>query len=250
MTVLTRSLDEGVLLLTLNRPDQGNAWSLELEDAYFGALADAGTDPDVRAVVVTGAGRHFCVGADVSDIENEAAKARSWRMTFPLTVPKPIIAAINGGCAGVGLVQAMLCELRFATPTAKLTTSFARRGMVAEHGSSWILPRLVGPAHAADLLLSGRVVTGAEAAAIGLVNRAVEDPVGEALTYARELVTWSSPTSMAVMKQQLYADMVRDFEEALDVSDRLVEESLERDDLAEGIASYLDKRPPRFAPFP
>src|SRR4029077_19625161 len=133
--------------------------------------------------------------------EQRASEERS-PQRFAHSIPKPIIAAINGPCAGIGLVQALMCDIRFAAEDAKITTAFARRGLVAEHGISWILPRLVGPARALDLLLSGRVLLGEEAVQLGLVNRAVarEDVVQQAVDYARELATWSAPSSMAAMK--------------------------------------------------
>jgi enoyl-CoA hydratase/carnithine racemase len=170
--------------------------------------------------------------------------------TFPLTVPKPIIAAINGPCAGIGLVQALMCDLRFAAAGAKLTTAFARRGLVAEHGISWILPRLVGPARALDLLLSGRVVLGEEAAALGLVNRALpaERLLDETLAYAGDIAANCSPASMAAMKRQVYADLERGAAEALAEADRLMLASFERDDFREGVASFVERREPRFAP--
>jgi enoyl-CoA hydratase/carnithine racemase len=243
-----RRIDEGILVVTLNRPDRGNAWSWDLEERYLDTLEAAADVPEVGAIVVTGAGRSFCVGADATAVDAESKVGPRRMMSIPLAVPKPIVAAINGGCAGIGLVQALLCDVRFATPQAKLTTAFARRGLVAEHGISWVLPRLVGPARALDLLLSGRVFTGADAAAMGLVHAVAEDPLAEALAYARELLTWSSPTSMAVIKKQVYADLDVSLDDALEAADRLTAESLDRVDVTEGFASFLEKREPRFPP--
>src|SRR3712207_2100776 len=148
------------ILLTLNRPDRLNAWTAEMQRDYFDLLDEAGSRDDVRAIVVTGAGRGFCAGADMEALQeigagglDEAAAAQDTRpQTFPLGIPKPVIAAINGPCAGIGLVQALVCDIRFAAADAKITTAFARRGLVAEHGMPWLLPRLVGHAHALDLL--------------------------------------------------------------------------------------------------
>ena len=180
--VVQQTIEGGVAVLTLNRPDRLNAWTVEMEQTYFGMLESCAAAEDVRVIVVTGAGRGFCAGADMQDLQDlgadgaqaPAARAERREQTFPLSIPKPIIAAINGACAGIGLVQALMCDMRFAAADAKLTTAFSRRGLVAEHGIAWILPRLVGPARALDLLLSGRVVLGREAAELGLVNRALE----------------------------------------------------------------------------
>jgi enoyl-CoA hydratase/carnithine racemase len=249
--VVLREIDGGVALLTLNRPDRLNAWTDEMEDTYFALLDDCAAREDVRAIVVTGAGRGFCAGADMAALQtigsNGADAARERRpQTLPLGIPKPIVAAINGACAGIGLVQALMCDVRFAAAEAKLTTAFARRGLVAEHGISWILPRLVGPARALDLLLSGRVVRGEEAAAMGLVNRV--GGLGAALSYARDMAVNCSPASMATMKRQVYGDLVRGVDEALADADRLMVESFGRPDFAEGVQSFLDRREPRFAP--
>src|SRR5918911_3070020 len=171
---------EGVATVTLNRPDRLNAWTRELGARCFELLDNAASDPDVRVVIVTGAGRGFCAGADVEllrSIGGGSAVVGDEQRVYPshlLEIPKPIIAAINGPAAGLGLVQALMCDLRFAAAGAKLTTAFVRRGLIAEHGISWILPRLVGPARALDLLLSGRMVLAEEAQELGLVNRAIE----------------------------------------------------------------------------
>jgi enoyl-CoA hydratase/carnithine racemase len=198
-----------VALLTLNRPDRLNAWNGELEQCYFDLLDQCGSDPAIRAVVVTGAGRGFCAGADMDVLQGiggesasgmtRGARRQQWYTT---TIPKPVIAAINGACAGIGLCQALMCDVRFAAAGAKFTTAFARRGLVAEHGISWILPRLVGPAKALDLLMSGRVFLAEEAERAGLVNEVVpgDQLLDHTLAYAHELVTFSSPASMAVMK--------------------------------------------------
>ncbi|HEV2997893.1 MAG TPA: enoyl-CoA hydratase-related protein, partial [Solirubrobacteraceae bacterium] len=168
--------------------------------------------------------------------------------TFPLTIPKPIVAAINGPCAGLGLVQALMCDVRFAAAGAKLTTAFARRGLVAEHGISWILPRLVGPARALDLLLSGRVVLAEEAAGMGLVNRvcAPESLLEETLQYARDLARLCSPRSMARMKAQVYGALETGLAEALGEADELMLASFTEPDFAEGVASFMERREPRF----
>jgi enoyl-CoA hydratase/carnithine racemase len=248
---------DGVALITLNRPDRLNAWTAEMERLYFDLLEQCAASAEVRAIVVTGAGRGFCAGADMKDLQalgdggpserDVAAERRPQRL--PLTIPKPIIAAINGPCAGIGLVQALMCDVRIAADGAKLTTAFARRGLVAEHGISWILPRLVGPARALDLLLSARVVLADEARELGLVNRvlAPEALLDGAVAYARELAANCSPASMATIKRQVYADLGRPLDEATESADRLMLESFAAPDFSEGVASFVEKREPRFA---
>jgi enoyl-CoA hydratase/carnithine racemase len=257
--VVQKQVRDGVALLTLNRPDRLNAWTAEMERVYFGMLEECAQAEEVRVIVVTGAGRGFCAGADMHDlqalgdgqvdVDAEAVLERR-PQTFPLSIGKPIIAAINGACAGIGLVQALMCDVRFAADGAKLTTAFARRGLVAEHGISWILPRLVGPAQALDLLLSGRVVLAEEAQALGLVNHvlAPETLLEGTLDYARDLVVNCSPASMATIKRQVYADLDRGLPDALAAADELMLESFTAPDFVEGVTSFLERRDPRFAP--
>ncbi len=254
--VVQMQVQDGVALLTLNRPDRLNAWTSEMENAYFGALEACAHDEAVRVIVVTGAGRGFCAGADMQQlqaigdggVQDDDAEERI-EQTFPLSIPKPIIAAINGACAGIGLVQALMCDVRFAAAGAKLTTAFARRGLIAEHGISWMLPRLIGPARALDLLLSGRVVLAEEAGELGLVNRvlAPEALLDATLDYARAMVVNCSPASMATMKRQVYADLQRPLPQALAEADRLMFDSFAAPDFAEGVSSFLERRDPRFA---
>jgi enoyl-CoA hydratase/carnithine racemase len=265
--VVLKDVQDGVATLTLNRPERLNAWTQEMERTYFGLLTECAEAEDVRVIVVTGAGRGFCAGADMQDLqglgdaqgapgagENGAGESpveyERIAQTFPLTIPKPIIAAINGPCAGIGLVQALMCDLRFVADDAKLTTAFARRGLVAEHGISWILPRLVGPARALDLLLSGRVVLGREAAAMGLVNAAMasETVLEQTLAYARDLAINCSPASMATMKAQVYAALDQLLPDALAEADRLMLASFAAPDFVEGVSSFVERREPRFAP--
>jgi enoyl-CoA hydratase/carnithine racemase len=255
--VVQRRVQDGVALLTLNRPDRLNAWTAEMERVYFGLLEDCAASDEVRVIVVTGAGRGFCAGADMQELQaigdgslEVSAEVHERRaQTFPLSIPKPILAAINGACAGIGLVAALMCDVRFAADGAKLTTAFARRGLVAEHGISWMLPRLIGPARALDLLLSGRVVLAQEALTLGLVNRvsAPEKLLEETLDYARELALKCSPASMARMKRQVYGDLELGLGEALAEADRLMLESFTAADFVEGVASFVQRRDPRFA---
>jgi enoyl-CoA hydratase/carnithine racemase len=250
-------IEDEVALLTLNRPDRLNAWTEALQTRYFDLLDECAAREDVRAIVVTGAGRGFCAGADMQDLKTlsggeveRAAREDSRPVAYPLSISKPVIAAINGPCAGIGLVLAIMCDLRIAANGAKITTAFARRGLVAEHGISWMLPRLVGHARALDLLLSGRIVLGAEAAELGLVNRAVEDgqAAEAALAYARELARECSPASMAAIKRQVYADYDRTLPETVADANRLMLESFTAPDFAEGVQSFLERRSPHFQP--
>jgi enoyl-CoA hydratase/carnithine racemase len=255
--VLYERREPGIALLTLNRPERLNAWNGDLAAKYFELLDRAAADPDVKVIVVTGAGKGFCAGADMDALQaigsasggaEGAAGGRPQHYTT--AVPKPVIAAINGACAGIGMVQALMCDIRFAAAGAKFTTAFARRGLIAEYGMSWIMPRLIGTARSMDLLFSGRVFLAEEAAAMGLVNEVVpaEHLLDRVMEYAADLAVNSSPTSMSVMKAQVYADQTRGVVEASDGAIELMKASLRRPDFKEGVASFLAKRPPNFQP--
>ena len=204
--VLYELRDSGVAVLTLNRPERMNAWGGGLAGRFYALLDQAEADPQVRAVVVTGSGRAFCAGADMGDLSSIATASTDGdtdisKMVgerhphFVSTLRKPVIAAINGACAGIGLTQALMCDVRFAAEGAKFTTSFARRGLIAEYGISWILPRVVGWGAALDLLLSGRVFLADEAAALGLVKEVVapEELLPRAIAYAEDIAANCAP---------------------------------------------------------
>ncbi|MEL6983895.1 MAG: enoyl-CoA hydratase-related protein, partial [Actinomycetota bacterium] len=203
-----------VALITLNRPERLNAWNGDLASGYFNSLDRAAADPEVGAIVVTGAGRGFCAGADMDVLQgigsgsggDDGGEPETRDATYALSIPKPIIAAVNGACAGLGFVHAVACDIRFAAEGAKFTTAFSRRGLVAEHGISWTLPRLVGQSNALDLLLSGRVILAEEAKELGLVSRVYSPDalLDETMAYAADMATNAAPTSMAVMKHQVY----------------------------------------------
>jgi enoyl-CoA hydratase/carnithine racemase len=261
--VLYEVRDSGVAVLTLNRPERMNGWGGGLATTFYSRLDDAQADPDVRAIVVTGNGRAFCAGADMGNLNTisnatvDAAEGTdvsklvgSRHPHFLATLRKPVIAAINGACAGMGLTLALVCDVRFAAHGAKFTTSFARRGLIAEYGISWILPRVVGWGAAMDLLLSGRVFLADEAADLGLVKEVVapEDLMPRAIGYAEDIAANCAPSSLAVIKRQVYADSMRDVFEASAVAEKLMHESMLRPDFIEGITSFFDKRAPNFPP--
>ena len=249
-------VQSGVAIVTLNRPERLNAWTGALGKRYFSRLDEAVADPNVKVIVVTGAGRGFCAGADMDMLQgigeaggtgNAEAQKPAWYAT---TLSKPVIAAINGACAGLGLVHALMCDIRFAAAGAKFTTAFARRGLIAEHGISWVLPRVVGPARAMDLLLSGRTFVAEEAATLGLVNETVpgDELMARVMAYAQELATYSSPASMKAMKSQIWGDLARSLPDANENADGLMKLSLKATDFKEGVRSYLEKRTPNFSP--
>jgi enoyl-CoA hydratase/carnithine racemase len=251
--VLADRAPDGVLTLTFNRPERRNGWAEDLERAYYDLLVRAAADPDVRAVVVTGAGSTFCPGADLSrlgGLGTEGARLPHKPVDVPRRFPKPLIAAINGGCAGVGLVQALFCHVRFAADTARISTAFARRGLIAEYGIAWTLQRLVGVENALDLLLSGRTLDAAEAKELGLVSRVVPraDVLTAAQDYASDLARNCSPRAMAVIAGQVLDDQEGSFDEALDRAHAHADRFIGSADLREGVASFLEKRPPQFPP--
>jgi len=259
---------ERVATVTLDRPDRLNAWTGRMHTEYRWCLAQAEADREVRVVVVTGAGRGFCAGADATALErNVEAGGYDDGVREPLATPgygvrpefdhafafhfgmaTPVIAAVNGPAAGVGLVLACFCDLRFAAAGAKLTTAAPRLGLPAEFGLSWVLPRLVGLGHAADLLLSSRVVLAEEAATMGLVNRVVpaDELLDHTYAYARALATEVSPASLRETKRQLYADQHDDVGTAVERSVALTGEMMAGADYAEGVRAWRERRPPDF----
>lgn len=263
-----------IATVTLNRPDRLNAYTAQLGNSLRLAMADAAKDSQVRVIVLTGAGRGFCAGADMqvltgvlggnradAEVKDDPAFASQYgpsldrefgdmkRFAYFMRVKKPILAAINGPAAGMGLIMALYADIRFAASNAVLTTSFAQRGLIAEHGISWLLPRIVGPGHALDLLFSARKISAEEAERIGLVNRMFpqESFQENVLSYARLLAETVSPRSMAVMKAQVWKSLFQSFGEALEVADREMPPSFAWPDFKEGVSHFLEKRPPRFA---
>jgi len=259
-----------VATITLNRPAQLNAWTDRMAAELKHALAQAEADSRVVVIVLTGAGRGCCAGADLqrlraitegrrgAEIPAELASAdpgdpdvgESFRGTYTylMSIRKPVVAAINGACAGMAVPIALCCDLRFASEEAVFTTAFSRRGLIAEWGLAWLLPRVVGPAHALDLCFSARRVGAAEAERIGLVNRVL--PAGELLSatraWAEDVAANCSPASMRIMKRQVWQNLTDSLAHAEKESIRLMIESFDRPDFREGVMSFLEKRPPKF----
>ena len=270
LRVTLEAVRDGVGTITLNRPERLNAWTGRMEAELRHLLADADRDPEVRVIVITGAGRGFCSGADTSALEKEAAAgtydpgvpadaARPGHGVRPdfehtplwlLGMRKPVIAAINGAAAGVGLVLACCCDVRFAANGAKLTAAHGRLGLPTEMGLSWLLPRLIGAGRAADVLLSSRIVLAEEAATMGMVNRAVPatELMNETYAYCRVLVEEISPQSLLATKRQLWADLLGDLDTAARDARRRLEGAMASADFAEGVEAFREKRPPRFPP--
>ena len=274
-----------VACITLNRPDRLNAWTPRMSLEVRDALHTAAGDDDVCVIILTGAGRGFCAGADMrelsdvsdqgladlngtedaeaavailSGIQTEAAldpanryAARSdfrKRYSYLQSIPKPIIAAINGPAAGLGLIMTLYCDIRFASEKAKFTTAFARRGLIAEHGISWMLPRTVGMANALDLLFSARLIDAREALGMGLVNRVLPEAtlMDQVMAYATDMATMVSPRSLGIMKKQVYDAQFQTLAEATELADQQLVRSLESEDFKEGVAHFLEKRAPKF----
>jgi enoyl-CoA hydratase/carnithine racemase len=241
-----------VAVVTLHRPAKLNALTTPMLNRYLQVLAELDLDEGVRAIVITGAGRAFCAGADMSELAGTAAggyERPARPLPLPITLRTPLIAAINGPAVGLGFVLAMWADLRFASSEATLAAVFPRRGLVAEHGMSWLLPRLLGPSRALDLLLSGRTVSATEAQALGLVDRVSEGIArDDAQAYADDLATNCSPTAMAAAKAQVWRHVDAPLAHALDESNDLMVASFEWPDVKEGVAAFVDRRPPQFLP--
>jgi enoyl-CoA hydratase/carnithine racemase len=247
--------DHGVLVLTLSRPARRNMWTVTMEDEFYAGLDRATGDERVRVIVVTGAGQSFCPGLDPDVLDQIRGGSRYTTnrrpQTYATTVPKPIIGAINGACAGIGLVQALCFDYRFAARGAKFTTAFSRRGLPAEDASAWMLARLAGPAHAMDLLISGRVFLAEEAQRLGVVQQLSEpgEVLDDAVSYARELAATVSPVAMAMIKSQVWRDCEATMEQARVRAQYLLTQAKAQPDFQEGVKSLVDKRPARFEPY-
>jgi enoyl-CoA hydratase/carnithine racemase len=259
------SVRDGVAVVTLNRPERLNAWTGRMHHEVRAAMRQAADDPAVRVIVLTGAGRGFCAGADMNTLQSiqegserstpreepfDAASDPSFQKVYSYfpAIPKPVIAAINGACAGIGFVIALYADIRLASDAAVFTTSFSRRGLVAEHGVSWLLPRLIGIARAADLLFSARKIGAAEAGEMGLVNRVIafDRFDEEVMAYATMLASEVSPRSLAEIKREMWNAQFQSLGQAIDAANADMEGSFASEDFKDGVAHFLEKRPPAF----
>ena len=272
---LDYSVADRVATVTLNRPDRLNAWTPTMETELRAAMAEAARDDGVRVIALTGAGRGFCAGADMDSLragasetpEQAAERTRresEIRVTMPNrldvpgdfsrrycyfpSIPKPVIAAVNGPAAGLGMVMALYCDVRLASDAAFFTTAFSRRGLIAEHGIDYMLTRLVGHAAALDMLLSARRVDAAEALQRGLVNRVfpADRFAGEARACALELADSVSPRSMRVMKEQVYRGLGLRLGDAVRIANEEMLGSFASEDFREGVAHFVERRPAAF----
>ena len=258
-----------ICTVTLNRPERLNAWTRQMHVDLKDAMHKAGGDPEVRAIILTGAGRGFCAGADMgglqaissgntvvdrsTDVQETlpgGSTLTEFRMNYSYfpAIPKFIIAAINGPAAGLGFVIPLYADLRFAAESAVFTTAFAQRGLIAEHGVSWLLPKLVGLPTALDLLCSARKFRAPEALSLGLVNRVIADDelIAETRAYATLLANTVSPRSVAVMKRQLWESSYQTLSEATTQANHEMALSFGTSDFKEGVAHFLEKRAARF----
>ena len=263
MANVAYTVEDSVAVIRLERPEKLNAFTFHMIAEIRAAADTAAADERVVGIIVTGAGRAFSAGLDTGDLARSAAgtadevKDESGQpgdgelpalFSYLLRIPKPVIAAINGVAAGGGFVLAMMCDLRFASRDASFTTAFSKRGLIAEHGTSWVLPRLVGLNRALDLLWSARRIDAAEAFRIGFVDRVVpaDRLIDEAKAYIRDLAANVSPRSVAVIKAQIYSHSGLALEPAIRDADRLMHEALAHPDATEGVKSFVERRPPRF----
>lgn len=263
---------DGVAVITMNRPETLNALTDRTQAEIRHALDQSERTEDTIGTVLTGAGRGFCSGVDMnalgamSEAGRRLGAAHADLAADPgnpdndpnfeigaayfLGLRKPLIAAINGACAGLGFSYAVFCDLRFVDRTARFATAFSQRGLIAEHGTSWMLPRLIGPANALDILWTGRKFDGEEAGRIGLANRVSEpgECVNDARAYLREIADVAAPNSLMMMKRQIYRHLNAELRAAMEESNAWMDASLARGDFKEGVASFVERRPPKFAP--
>jgi len=282
------TVNDGIAVITLNRPDRLNAWTRVMAREVMTAAHRAEDDDNVRVIILTGAGRGFCAGADMAELEGASGEAIASlksgavmsaerrvsllmdqvteaeynpenrdrirddfrkRYSYLMGIKKPVIAAINGPAAGLGLIIALYCDIRFASDKAKFSTAFSKRGLIAEHGISWILPRIVGLSNALDMLYSSRAVGSQEALKIGLANQVFsqESFMDSVMAYAKDLATSVSPRSLRIIKRQVFNSMFQSLSESSENADEELLQSLTSEDFKEGVAHFLEKRSPNFS---
>ena len=285
---ITYGIDNGIAIITLNRPEKLNAWTWVMAREVREAMYSAASDESVKVILLTGAGRGFCAGADMSELESAPDRESSnpepnnqlspeqqvsilmmtkteeeldpenknynrddfrKRYSYLLGINKPLIAAINGPAAGVGLVISLYCDIRFASDKAKFSTAFSRRGLIAEHGISWTLPRIVGVANALDLLFSSRIIDAQEALSMGLINSVfpADNFMKSVMAYASQLAETVSPRSTRIIKRQVYNAQFQNLAQACADADEELLLSLKSEDFQEGVSHFLEKRSPKFS---
>jgi 2-(1,2-epoxy-1,2-dihydrophenyl)acetyl-CoA isomerase len=253
-TVL-RSIDGGVLTLTLNRPDALNAFTVEMKEALLAAIKDAARDKSVRVVILTGAGRAFSAGQDlkerqgpdVNDLGTELRQRYNPIILAMRRLEKPIIGAINGVAAGAGISVALACDILIASDKASFMEAFGRVGLVPDTGSSWFLPRLVGPARAAEMMFTADSVDAATAERIGLVNRVVPaDTLMDETNALAARLAQAAPIALALAKRALNRALTSNLEDALEFEAQLQSIAGRSSDHKEGVAAFVEKRPPKF----
>lgn len=251
---LTYEVMNGVAWITLNRPEKLNAWTRVIEEEFSLAVRAAAADEAIRVIAITGAGRGFCAGADISllssavDTKGESSPVTHSDYSWLTAIEKPVVAAINGHCVGLGFVVAMYCDLRLAADTAKFSTIFAKRGLVAEYGLAWMLARIVGVSRALDVLLTARMFDASEALRLGLADRVFPEPEfrAQAKAFVEDLAGSVSPRSARIMKKQVYNALAQPLEDAVRQAFLEMTDSFATEDFKEGVAHFLEKRPPRF----
>ena len=263
--------EEGIATIWLSRPNRMNAWTGRMHTEYRYLLSRAEQDQGIRGIVVTGRGKGFCVGGDSDALTGHIKKGGydsgtsdeiEWPgygvsddfdalFAYHYGLSKPIVAAINGPVAGVGLALACFVDIRFAAPGIKLTTAHGKLNLPAEYGLSWVLPRLVGLGRANDLLLTSRVFYSEEALAMGLVNQLFDSVniVQQARGYLHEMVRAVSPNSIKQTRWQIYKDLHRDAASSVEDSEKLLKEMMKEQDYQEGVQAFLDKRNPKWSSF-
>lgn len=273
-SAITYEINGRAAIITLNRPKQMNSWTPTMATEVRHAIAAAEDDKAVFGVIITGAGKAFCAGADMGELQKLGAQGGfsssdnkegvfdahpgdpetmpegfgKGAYSYFATIRKPVIAAVNGAVAGVGLPCALFCDMRFFGESGYVSSSFSKRGLIAEAGTAWILPKLVGVDAAFDILWSSRRIYGLEAKEMKLATRVCrdEDLLQDTVSYINDLAENCSPASIAGMKGQLYRDLFRDPTESFKEAHQMMKATLRTDDFREGVKSFVEKRKPEF----